>query len=83
VGAVFQAHAVSSEPTPEFAVVVAEESRRLLDRRGDDVLHWVAVLRREGFTTDEVAGRLGRARRAVARQLAVIRTILTADGDFT
>ena len=32
------ARAVGSEPTPEFAVMVAEEYRRLLDRLGDDVL---------------------------------------------
>ena len=39
------AQAVGSEPTPEFAVMVAEEYRRLLDRLGDDVLRKVAVLR--------------------------------------
>jgi DNA-directed RNA polymerase specialized sigma24 family protein len=73
------AQVVGSEPTPEFAVMVAEEYRRLLDRLGDDVLRRVAILRMEGFTTDAVAEQLGCARRTVARQLALIRRILAAD----
>jgi DNA-directed RNA polymerase specialized sigma24 family protein len=75
------ARAVGSEPTPEFAVMVAEEYRRLLDRLGDDVLRKVAILRMEGYTTETVADQLGCARRTVARQLALIRRILTADAD--
>jgi len=75
------ARAVGSEPTPEFAVMVAEEYRRLLDRLGDDVLRKVTVLRIEGFTTDAIADQLGCARRTVARQLALIRRILAADAD--
>jgi DNA-directed RNA polymerase specialized sigma24 family protein len=73
------ARAVGSEPTPEFAVTVAEEYRRLLDRLGDDVLRKVTVLRMEGYTTDAIAEQLGCARRTVARQLALIRRILAAD----
>ena len=73
------ARAVGSEPTPEFAAMVAEEYRRLLDRLGDDVLRRVAVLRMEGFTTDAIADQLGCARRTVARQLALIRQILSTD----
>jgi DNA-directed RNA polymerase specialized sigma24 family protein len=75
------AQAVGSEPTPEFAAMVAEEYRRLLDRLGDDVLRKVAILRMEGYTTDAVADQLGCARRTVARQLALIRRILTADSE--
>jgi DNA-directed RNA polymerase specialized sigma24 family protein len=70
---------VGSEPTPEFAVMVADEYRNLLDRLGDDVLRKVAVLRIEGDTTDAIANQLGCARRTVARQLALIRSILSAD----
>jgi DNA-directed RNA polymerase specialized sigma24 family protein len=73
------AKAVGSEPTPEFAAMVAEEYRRLLERLGDDVLRRVAVLRTEGYTTDEIADQLGCARRTVARQLALIRRILAAE----
>jgi DNA-directed RNA polymerase specialized sigma24 family protein len=70
------AQAVGSEPTPEFAALVAEEYRRLLARLDDDVLRKVAILRMEGFTTEEVAAQLGCARRTVVRQLALIRRIL-------
>ncbi len=73
------ARAVGSEPTPEFAAMVAEEYRRLLDRLDDDVLRKVAVLRMEGYTTDGIAEQLGCARRTVARQLALIRRILSTD----
>jgi DNA-directed RNA polymerase specialized sigma24 family protein len=75
------ARAVGSEPTPEFAVMVAEEYRRLLDRLDDDVLRRVAILRMEGYTTDAIAEQLGCARRTVARQLALIRRILAAGED--
>ncbi len=73
------ARALGSEPTPEFAAMVAEEYRRLLDRLDDDVLRKVAILRMEGHTSDEIGAELGCARRTVARQLALIRRILTAD----
>jgi DNA-directed RNA polymerase specialized sigma24 family protein len=77
------ARVVGSELTPEFAVLVADEYCRLLDRLGDDVLRKVAVLRMEGFTTDAIADQLGCARRTVARQLALIRRILAADANST
>jgi DNA-directed RNA polymerase specialized sigma24 family protein len=73
------ARAVGSEPTPEFAAMIAEEYRRLLERLDDDILRQVAVLRMEGHTSDEIAEKLGCARRTVARQLALIRRILATD----
>jgi DNA-directed RNA polymerase specialized sigma24 family protein len=73
------ARAIGTEPTPEFAATVAEEYRHLLERLDDDVLRQVAVLRMEGHTSDEIAERLGCARRTVARQLALIRRILASD----
>jgi DNA-directed RNA polymerase specialized sigma24 family protein len=69
------ARAVGSEPTPEAAAVMAEEYRRLLDALADETLRKVAVWRMEGYTEDAIAARLGCARRTVARQLALIRTI--------
>jgi len=62
-----------SEPTPEFAAMVAEEFQRLLDALGDDGLRDVAVRRMEGYTCDEIADHLGCARRTVARRLDLIR----------
>ncbi len=73
------AEAVGSEPTPEFAAMIAEEFRRLLERLGDDTLRRVAILRMEGETTVAIAQQLGCARRTIARQLALIRVILAAD----
>jgi DNA-directed RNA polymerase specialized sigma24 family protein len=70
------ARIVSTEPTPEFAAMVAEEYRRLLDRLGSDSLRQVAVLRMEGLTGDEIAAKLGCARRTVVRQLSLIRRAL-------
>jgi DNA-directed RNA polymerase specialized sigma24 family protein len=67
--------AIAGEPTPDEAALVAEEYRRLLDVLGDDTLRKVAVWRMEGHDRDEIAARLGCARRTVARQLALIRTI--------
>jgi DNA-directed RNA polymerase specialized sigma24 family protein len=64
---------VGPEPTPEFAAMVAEEYGRLLDGLGDDSLRQVAVWRMEGYTNDEIADRLGCARRTVARRLDLIR----------
>jgi DNA-directed RNA polymerase specialized sigma24 family protein len=67
---------VSTEPTPEFAAMVAEEYRRLLDRLGNDALRQVAILRMEGATGDEIAAKLGCTRRTVVRQLSLIRRVL-------
>ena len=56
--------------------MVAEEYRLLLERLGDDELRSGAILRMEGETTEAIAGKLGCARRTLARQLALIRRIL-------
>ena len=64
---------IGPEPTPEFAAMVAEEYRRLLDGLGDESLRQVALWRMEGYTNDEIAERLGCARRTVARRLDLIR----------
>jgi DNA-directed RNA polymerase specialized sigma24 family protein len=69
------AQVMGSEPTPDSAAMVAEEYRRLLDSLGDETLRKVAVWRMEGLNRDEIAERLGCARRTVARQLALIRAI--------
>ena len=60
-------------PSPEFAAMMAEECRRLLDSLDDDSLRQVAVSRMEGYNNDEIADQLGCARRTVARRLDLIR----------
>ena len=74
-GADLLAHLVGQEPTPEFAAMVAEETRQLLARLEDDQLRQIALDRMEGYTTEEIAERLGCARRTVSRRLDLIRTI--------
>jgi len=66
---------VGSEPTPEFAVQVAEEYRRLLDRLDDPDLRSIAVWKMEGHTNAEIADMLGCVTGTVERKLRVIRTI--------
>jgi DNA-directed RNA polymerase specialized sigma24 family protein len=62
-----------SEPTPEFAAMVADECRRLLGGLRDDSLRIVALLRMEGYDNDQIARRLGCSVRTVARKLELIR----------
>ena len=74
------ARVVSTEPSPEFAAMAAEECRRLLAKLDDDDLRKVALDRMEGYTSDEIAERLGCARRTVARRLEFIRRAWEAEG---
>jgi DNA-directed RNA polymerase specialized sigma24 family protein len=69
------ARVMGSEPTPELAAQMSEEYRRLLERLGDDELRSIAVWQMEGYTVDEIAVRLGRSARTVARKLQVIRNV--------
>jgi DNA-directed RNA polymerase specialized sigma24 family protein len=68
------------EPTPEFAAQVAEECRRLLALLGNAELEQVALAKMEGYTTEEIARRLGRTSRTVERKLQLIRDIWQAEG---
>jgi DNA-directed RNA polymerase specialized sigma24 family protein len=60
-------------PSPEFAAMMAEQCRILLDALDDDSLRQVALCRMEGYNNDEIAAQLGCARRTVARRLELIR----------
>jgi RNA polymerase sigma factor (sigma-70 family) len=66
---------VGDEPTPEFAAQVAEEYDRLLGALDDDALRRIAVWKMEGFTNDEIAGKLNCSLRTVNRKLDTIRII--------
>jgi DNA-directed RNA polymerase specialized sigma24 family protein len=63
------------EPGPELIAEMAEECRRLLDRLGDDSLRAVAVWKMEGYTNEEIAGKLTCVPRTVERKLRLIRAI--------
>jgi DNA-directed RNA polymerase specialized sigma24 family protein len=65
------------EPTPELAAEVAEECQRLMNLLGDEVLRSIALLKMEGYTVDEIAERVGCARRSVERRLQLIRKTWT------
>jgi DNA-directed RNA polymerase specialized sigma24 family protein len=69
------------EPTPEFAALMADESRRLLDRLGDETLRNVAVWRMEGQTNAEIAARLGCVAKTVERKLRRIRELWGREGN--
>jgi RNA polymerase sigma factor (sigma-70 family) len=70
---------VGSEPTPEFAAMVAEEYQRLLDTLPDQTHREIAILRMEGWKDDEIAAKLGCVRRTVGRKLQVIRNAWNAE----
>ncbi|MCC6492607.1 MAG: RNA polymerase subunit sigma-70 [Pirellulales bacterium] len=74
------AQLVGSEPTPQFAMEVAEKVERLL-RPLDDQLRTVAVMKLEGFSNAEIADRLGVVERSVERKLARIRLEWTDAAD--
>ena len=74
------ARVVSKEPSPEFAAMAAEECRRLFAKLDDDDLRKVALDRMDGYTNDEIAERVGCARRTVARRLEFIRRAWEAEG---
>jgi DNA-directed RNA polymerase specialized sigma24 family protein len=63
------------EPTPEFAAQLAEEYERLLASLPDAELRAVAQWKLEGYTNDEISGKLCCAQRSVERKLKVIRSL--------
>src|SRR3954469_19945006 len=74
-GAAGLGQVVGAEPTPEFAAMVAEESRRLLDALGDEDLRRIAVWKMEGYSNDEIRRLLGCSLRTVTLKLALIRSL--------
>ncbi|MBI3468906.1 MAG: RNA polymerase subunit sigma-70 [Planctomycetes bacterium] len=66
---------IGPEPTPQFALQVAEEYHRLLDLLQDSRLQTLAVWKMEGYTNREIATKLGCAVPTVERKLRRIRMI--------
>jgi DNA-directed RNA polymerase specialized sigma24 family protein len=60
-------------PTPEFAAMMAEQCRRLLELLDDAELRTIAVAKMEGYTNAEIAAQLNRSERTVERRLRLIR----------
>jgi DNA-directed RNA polymerase specialized sigma24 family protein len=74
---------VGPEPSPEFAALVAEQYRLLFNVLGDDELCQIAAWKLEGYTTEEIAAKLGCACRTVARRLGLIRTLWRAEAEVS
>jgi DNA-directed RNA polymerase specialized sigma24 family protein len=71
---------VAREPDPEFAALVAEQCRALLERLANPALQAVAVWKMEGHTNEEIAAKLGRSVATVERKLQMIRQIWAEEG---
>jgi DNA-directed RNA polymerase specialized sigma24 family protein len=67
------AQVAGREPSPDFAVQVGEECRRLLAALDDPDLQRAAVLKMEGYTVADIAARMGCVPRTVKRWLQLIR----------
>ena len=64
---------VSHEPTPQFAAMVGENCRRLVNLLHDPALRAVALAKLEGYTNQEIAVQQDCALRSVERRLQLIR----------
>jgi len=64
---------IGREPVPEFAAMLAEEFQARLGSLPDESLRQVALWKLEGYSSDEIADRLGCVSRTVDRKLALIR----------
>lgn len=65
----------AKHPTPQFATIMADECRRLLDLLDDAELQRVATWKLEGYTNEEISRKLGRTRQTVQRKLQLIKQI--------
>ena len=71
---------LGNEPTPEFANMVAEECRQMLDCLGDEKTREVALHKLAGYSTKEIAEEMGCVSRTVERKLERIREKWSKEG---
>ncbi|QDU08705.1 ECF-type sigma factor [Gimesia aquarii] len=64
---------ISEEPTPEYLAILQEEYEHLLSILRDDRLREIAVLRLEGYTSQEISEQLEISIPTVTRKLRLIR----------
>lgn len=64
---------MGTEPSPELAAQMAEDCRLLMEQLDDPQLRTIAQRKLEGYTNEEIAGRLGTVARTVERKLQRIR----------
>jgi DNA-directed RNA polymerase specialized sigma24 family protein len=72
--------ALASDPTPEFALMVAEECERRLSTLKDPMLRRIALLKLEGFENEEIKVEIGCALRTIERKLMRIRKEWSREG---
>ncbi|MBI3463465.1 MAG: RNA polymerase subunit sigma-70 [Planctomycetes bacterium] len=65
--------ALDRDPTPAEAAEFSEDCQRLLGMLRSDDLRKVALLKADGYTREQIAGKLGTSLRTVARCIAEIR----------
>ena len=70
---------VDGEPSPEFALEVAEECERLLSSLDNPELRQIALLKMEGFTNKEISEKVNRTERTIERKLNYVRAIWQTD----
>ena len=66
---------IGKEPDPQAAFQIAEECQDILDRFSDTILRAIALWKMEGFTTEEIAAKLGCTTRTIERKLQLIRRL--------
>ena len=66
---------IGREPDPQAAFQVAEDCQDMLDRLSDTILRAIALWKMEGFTTEEIASKLGCTTRTIERKLQLIRRL--------
>ncbi len=69
------------EPSPAFAVEVAEQIEQLMARLKDEPLRRIALAKLEGFTNEEIAKQLDVSLATVERKLRLIRELWTSHLD--
>ncbi|MCA9170201.1 MAG: hypothetical protein KDB23_21135, partial [Planctomycetales bacterium] len=72
---------VCAEPTPDFAVMLAEQFHGLIEQLEQPDLQKIALAKLEGYTDAEIADQLQVARRTVVRKLRLIRSIWESPND--
>jgi DNA-directed RNA polymerase specialized sigma24 family protein len=66
---------IGKEQGPEAAFQVAEECQEVLNRLSDTILRAIALWKMEGFTTVEIASKLGCTTRTIERKIHLIRRL--------
>lgn len=76
---------ISREPTPEAVTEISDQLQALLlrlDRTGDPDLRRIALLKLEGFKTQEIASKIGCVSRSIERKTKLITRIWEQSVEF-